>query len=93
MVSQYHDHYNIHEGVNLYRVCIFFETISQYLKVVLVRRSLVMQWVGYLETRIFYSYVHCVLAQTICFKFCKHGVQSKLFLYLLFLEGACWIQC
>ncbi len=45
---------------------------------------------GYPETCIFSSNVGYVLAQTICFNFCKHEVRSKLFLYLLFLEGACW---
>ncbi len=39
-----------------------------------------LQREGYHETRIFCNNVGCVLAQTICFIFCKHEVQSNLYI-------------
>ncbi len=41
------------------------------------------QRAGYPETSIICSNVGYVLAQTICFIFCKHEARGKLFVYLL----------
>ena len=47
---------------------------------------------GYPETRIFCSNVGYVLAQTICFIFCKHEARSKLLVDLLFLLQTSCLQ-